>query len=121
MADTTARTEAGTRDPWREAHETARALHDALLALGIPETVLGTLSARQTASGTHRIVVPPLPIADAERLLVSLGPALGPHGPRPAHPVMPPPRPQRIKGPGAASPHETPPPAGEGRGPAAGR
>lgn len=65
-------------DPWREAHETARALHNALLAIGIPETVLTALSARQNDVGVHRVVIPPLPIQDAERLLVSLGPALGP-------------------------------------------
>lgn len=62
----------------RRAHETARAVHDALLALGIPETVLGPLTARQDSVGGHRVLIPPLPIADAERLLIGLGPYLGP-------------------------------------------
>ncbi|MFI1091010.1 hypothetical protein [Streptomyces sp. NPDC020917] len=78
MAETTTSAATGARDPWREAHESARALHDALLALGIPDTVLTPLSARQDATGAHRVVVPPLPIADARRLLTALGPALGP-------------------------------------------
>jgi hypothetical protein len=87
MAEATAPT--STRDPWRKAHDTAHAIREALQQLGIPETVLTTLTARQDATGTHRVVIPPLPLADAERLLVALGPSLGPHGahlarPRPA-------------------------------------
>lgn len=70
-------------DPWRDAHEMAHALHDALRRLGVPETVLGPLTARQDASGVHRVAIPPLPIADAARLLRALGPALGPPPPAP--------------------------------------
>jgi hypothetical protein len=70
-------------DPWRRAHETARALHDALRRLGVAETVLGPLTARQDASGVHRVVLPPLPTEAAELLLRALGPALGPPTPAP--------------------------------------
>jgi hypothetical protein len=63
-------------NPWREAHTTARALHDTLLRLGISETVLSALTARQDATGVMRVVVPPLPLADANRLIAALGPHL---------------------------------------------
>lgn len=69
-----------TCNPWQRAHDDAHALHDALRQIGIPETVLSPLTARQDASGVHRVVIPPLPLADAERLLAALGPSLGPHG-----------------------------------------
>ncbi|MBY8882817.1 hypothetical protein [Actinacidiphila acidipaludis] len=78
MAEATAPTSA--HDPWRDAHDTARAVREALQQLGIPETVLTPLTARQDATGAHRVVIPPLPLADAARLLTALGPALGPHG-----------------------------------------
>lgn len=65
-------------DPWRSAHTAARDLHDALLALGISETVLGPLTARQHPSGAMRVVVPPLPLVDVQRILTGLGPYLGP-------------------------------------------
>jgi hypothetical protein len=63
---------------WRNAHTTARAVHDALLALGVSETVLGPLTSRPDAAGRPRVAIPPLPDEDAQRLLAALGPALGP-------------------------------------------
>ena len=80
MSETTARAEPGDHDPWREAHDVARAVHEALRRLGIPDTVLIPLSARQDATGAHRVMIPPLPLADAVRLLAALGPSLGPNG-----------------------------------------
>lgn len=86
MAETTTSAATGARDPWREAHESARALHDALLAIGIPDTVLTPMCARQNGWGEHHVVIPPLPIPDAGRLLAGLGPSLRPqdaHLPQP--------------------------------------
>jgi hypothetical protein len=65
-------------EPWRRAHETARTLHDALAALGIPETELGTLTARGGQDSHLRVHIPPLTVESAGLLLTALGPALGP-------------------------------------------
>jgi hypothetical protein len=65
-------------EPWRRAHEAARTLHDALAAVGIPETELQTLTARDTAAHGLRIVVPPITLDSADALVRALLPNLGP-------------------------------------------
>jgi hypothetical protein len=62
-----------TPTPWRTAHVTAEELHSALRDIGITETVLGTVRVRRDAAGGLRVAVPPLPVADVERLLTALG------------------------------------------------
>lgn len=64
--------------PWRQAHEAARLLHDALAAIGVPETELQTLTARDNAMHGLRIVVPPLTPGSAELVVRALLPNLGP-------------------------------------------
>lgn len=69
---------------WHDAHTAARDLHDALLALGIPETELVTMTARDDAAGRPAVHIPRLTPASARLLLTALGPALGPRRTRPA-------------------------------------
>jgi hypothetical protein len=64
--------------PWRQAHEAARTLHDALAAIGVPETELQTLTARDTATHGLRIAIPPLTLDSADLLVRALLPNLGP-------------------------------------------
>lgn len=66
---------------WDEAHETAHRVRAALLAVGVPEAELDLLTARASITGAARVILPPLSLESAERLLAALGPALGPHGP----------------------------------------
>lgn len=73
---------------WHDAHATARALHDALLMLGIPETELVTMTARDDPAGQPAVHIPRLTPASARLLLTALGPALGPPRARPTpHPT----------------------------------
>lgn len=65
-------------EPWRRAHGTARSLHDALATLGVPETELGRLTARDGGDGRLRIAIPPLSPESVSLLLRALGPQLGP-------------------------------------------
>lgn len=85
MTDTT------DTDHWRLGHEAARDLHDALLAVGIPESELTAVTARSDASGTVRVVVPPLSVGSTRLMLAALGPYLGPRfvGRRDAAPIRP--------------------------------
>lgn len=70
----------GPSEAWRQAHETAHALREALLQLGIAETELNTLTARSDTRGEPGVHVPHLSTRAAELLLTGLGPALGPRG-----------------------------------------
>lgn len=76
---------------WRLAHEAARELHDALLAIGVPESELTAITARQDSHGIVRVAIPALTVASIRRTLTALGPALGPHfiGRRDASPIAP--------------------------------
>jgi hypothetical protein len=65
---------------WRHAHETARALHDAFLSIGIPENELETMTARTDGTGTPIVYMPRLTPGSAHLLLDRLGPSLGPNG-----------------------------------------
>lgn len=76
----------GPSDAWRHAHETAHALRQALLQLGIPETELNTLTARSDTAGNPGVYVPHLSTSSAERLLAGIGPSLGPDGAHLARP-----------------------------------
>jgi|GEM_PF-6918282 len=78
---------APTPTPWRPAYETAEALHRALRDIGIAETTLGTVGVRTDAAGALLVAVPPLPVEAAERLLLALGPYLGPRPRALGHPV----------------------------------
>jgi hypothetical protein len=76
---------------WRNAHEAARALHDALARLGVPETELNALTARPDIAGTPRVHVPGLTPASVHLILTGLAPYLGPEfiGRRDAAPIAP--------------------------------
>lgn len=63
---------------WDVAHDTARRVREALLEIGIPEAELDLLTARASISGPARVILPPLSLDSAERLLTALGPFLGP-------------------------------------------
>ena len=76
-----------TPTPWRPAHETAEALHRALRDIGITETSLGTVGVRTDLAGALRVAIPPLPVEAAERLLLALGPYLGPRPRTVGHPA----------------------------------
>lgn len=65
---------------WRRSHETAHTVRDMLLAIGIPVSELNALTARRDSSDTDRVVIPPLTLDSAERLISALGPAVGPQG-----------------------------------------
>jgi hypothetical protein len=65
---------------WRRAHETAHTLRDMLLAIGIPVSELNALTARRDSAGTDRVVIPPLTLADTDRIINALGPSVGPQG-----------------------------------------
>jgi hypothetical protein len=76
-----------TPTPWREAQATAGALHAALRELGVPGTVAAPLGARLNATDHPVVVIPPLSVADAERLLLALGPYIGSRSRALGHPA----------------------------------
>lgn len=62
-----------TRTPdWQHGHVVARRLHDALLAVGVPETELVTLTARADESGHLRVHMPRLTVAAADLVAAAL-------------------------------------------------
>lgn len=78
-------------DRWRHGHEAARELREAMMALGVPEHEVTTVTAREDARGVIRVTVPPLTVQSTLLMLAAWGPYLGPRwiGRRDGSPTAP--------------------------------